>query len=370
MGIVRLYLALAVLAAHAQWNLPVHDARQAVQIFFLISGFYMALVLSTRYASRRQFYLSRFLRIYPVYWAVLIGVALWCAAAGLHFHRWLELAPFRYHPFDQNGGAGFWMAAISNLTLFGQDWVLFLQHDVGQSLRFAVHANLGRTPLFVYEVFPQCWSVGLELTFYLLAPWLNRLKSRWLLLLVLATFAARFAAFRAGLRFDPWAYQFFPFELGLFVLGMLGYRFYVRALAERHAPAWSRLGSAAAMTCVLLALVAQAAATRFLGRWLGVHPALYLSYALWPSALAVLFWLFGKSRADRFLGELSFPVYLVHLAVLDNLVQAFRHFSVDAKYLGVVTAVISVALAVPIYRFGVRPWDRKRHALAHVRGDP
>jgi peptidoglycan/LPS O-acetylase OafA/YrhL len=58
MGILRVYLALCVIAAHSHRVLPwrMHDGRQAVQIFYIISGFYMAMVLSTRYSSARDLY--------------------------------------------------------------------------------------------------------------------------------------------------------------------------------------------------------------------------------------------------------------------------------------------------------------------------
>src|SRR3954465_4429480 len=77
MGAVRLFLALAVLVYHRVgqksflpsidiWPLP---GNSAVEAFFLVSGFFMSLVLTTRYANLplRAFYVSRALRLYPTY---------------------------------------------------------------------------------------------------------------------------------------------------------------------------------------------------------------------------------------------------------------------------------------------------------------
>src|SRR5215813_7005704 len=87
MGFLRLYLALSVLNAHypiaPQPGLFVHGFV-AVCIFFIISGFYMSLVLDRNYLREpggvARFYFSRALRIFPVYWVVL---ALTVAAANL-----------------------------------------------------------------------------------------------------------------------------------------------------------------------------------------------------------------------------------------------------------------------------------------------
>src|SRR5690606_33812821 len=51
----------------------------AVQMFFVISGFYMALVLNEKYTERSpyRFYLARLLRLWPAYIVVLSAVLLY-----------------------------------------------------------------------------------------------------------------------------------------------------------------------------------------------------------------------------------------------------------------------------------------------------
>ena len=52
MGVLRCLLALSVLLAHdVDGWFKLIDGAVAVQCFFLISGFYMALVLNERYAE-------------------------------------------------------------------------------------------------------------------------------------------------------------------------------------------------------------------------------------------------------------------------------------------------------------------------------
>src|SRR5262249_35176876 len=84
MGTLRLVLALLVASGHlltksaspAWWTGTA--AIFAVKAFFVISGFYMALVLDTRYRDKpaRYFYASRALRLLPAYWFISAGTIL------------------------------------------------------------------------------------------------------------------------------------------------------------------------------------------------------------------------------------------------------------------------------------------------------
>ena len=81
MGLIRFLLAMSVVAAHSAPILgsTLVGGKIAVQSFFLISGFYISLILNEKYPAGLQgnllFYGNRFLRIYPIYWAVLLLTA-------------------------------------------------------------------------------------------------------------------------------------------------------------------------------------------------------------------------------------------------------------------------------------------------------
>ena len=82
MGWMRFLLAAAVVFHHSTTpgNMPLVDGHQAVRLFYIISGFYMALILGQKYPLNRQglwiFYTNRAARVFPVYWVVLIGAAV------------------------------------------------------------------------------------------------------------------------------------------------------------------------------------------------------------------------------------------------------------------------------------------------------
>ena len=81
-GTFRLSLAIAVLVTHIGGIEIV--AGQAVCGFFMLSGFLMTAVLQSKYYFTRQgmiaFALSRFIWLFPTYWAT-VGVAALCIFA-------------------------------------------------------------------------------------------------------------------------------------------------------------------------------------------------------------------------------------------------------------------------------------------------
>ena len=148
MGILRLYLAICVLCTHSESVLPwgTHSDREAVEIFFVISGFYTQFILSSgKYESVRTFYASRALRIffpYAIALAIVVGASL---AIGLRFGNWMSLSSTMR--LEGNGFAGTMCALLANFTVFFQDWVMFLEHEPGHPLQFTSHFAFNRYPL-------------------------------------------------------------------------------------------------------------------------------------------------------------------------------------------------------------------------------
>jgi peptidoglycan/LPS O-acetylase OafA/YrhL len=140
-GALRLLLALAVVVAHASppFGIPLFEMTGgplAVQIFYVISGFYMALILNRKYL-----------------------------------------------------GEGAFTAFV-----------------------------------------PQAWTVGVELMFYAVAPFIVRRRPWVVASLMAASLLLRVYIMRRWQLFhDPWTYRFFPTELLLFLAGALSYRLHERS---------------------------------------------------------------------------------------------------------------------------------------------
>jgi peptidoglycan/LPS O-acetylase OafA/YrhL len=369
MGLLRLYLAMCVIGQHATPVLPwtMHDGLQAVQIFYIISGFYMALVLSsTRYANVLRFYESRFLRIFPITWIVVVGVGALSLAAGVMTGHWLALGAYASRPFSANGTLGVAIAAVSNVTLFGQDWVMFLTHPRGAHLAITRNFWTDEHPLFLYLVVPQAWSVGVELCFYALVPFINRLRTVSLAALCAAAVVARLAAYSfMGLNHDPWTYRFFPFELFSFLLGMLAFRLYA---ANRHRLRTPAVASTLAAFGIVSALAlgafyVAAALIEHLSHHVDPTYGTLATYPLWAAGIAGLFAITRNNTYDRLVGELSFPIYLVHNFVIRLVKPALTAVSLSSAWLGPLSAAVSIAVAIVLFRLCVEPVDRARHEL-------
>jgi peptidoglycan/LPS O-acetylase OafA/YrhL len=78
MGFLRFILAITVVIAHSSpiFGFTFVGGQIAVQSFYMISGFYMTLILNEKYvgtnSSYKLFISNRFLRLYPIYGMVLL----------------------------------------------------------------------------------------------------------------------------------------------------------------------------------------------------------------------------------------------------------------------------------------------------------
>jgi peptidoglycan/LPS O-acetylase OafA/YrhL len=378
MGILRIYLALSVLAVHAQASLlpwPMHTGVEAVQIFFLISGFYMALI-SNKYRSALEFYASRFLRIFIPYYVILSIVFITSLIAGLAFGNWLDLAPYLSFSTQRNGVLGLVLTAASNLTLFFQDWIMFLKHDAGQPLAFTADFQNSGYPLYHYLLIQQAWTVGTELTFYLLVPWLSRLRTAYLFLIAGASLGLRIFIYQVlNLSSDPFNYRFFPFELALFVAGMIAYRAYSLSLAKNERFGIANLlqyGIYIVAIILFLHLEQRASLWLYVNLFQRAAPREYgrlVTYAGWVVLIPILYHLTRNLKVDRFIGELSYPVYLLHFIVVEIMDLVLAKLSLPQEMLGVVSGALTVALAALLYLKIFKPFEERRREFARNLAD-
>lgn len=367
MGILRIYLAACVLAAHSEQLFPwsVHGGESAVGIFFVISGFYMQLILSSdRYPGAMLFYISRGLRIYLPYivccaLCLASGLISWAACGnGLTIHRYLE---------DQGSSAfrgGIESCVmISNLTVFFQDLVLFADLDSNGNLCLTRGVARGAEKFYTLLVVPQGWSIAVELQFYLLSPWLVRRMTTTRLCFLMVLFSCLRAAATLWLKadFDPWTYRCSPFELPKFLAGMVGCRILWqttrgRRMMEHVSSALRRLPQGmqypiAILTILLLMRVhlGGESVTRHAVNLIGPlvkEPMLLLNVMASAVLIPVCFCLTLPFASDRRIGELSFPIYLLHLTVVLALEGPLNGLLPSPDVLGESSLVISVIVAL------------------------
>ena len=310
MGIIRVFLALAVVYGHIHGKVPGVKwltGDTAVQVFFVVSGFYMALVLTEKYntpQARVAFYKNRLLRLYPTYFAVMALAAI----AGIISYRAsgppLSIAQWVGPESLANLPSRIWFG-IANFTVIGQDFTLFqFVNDtgaVGWTENFRNH--IGPNSAWEYIIDPPAWSLSLELMFYAIAPFMNRFNTRWLIGVACLSFGLRaYLWFGLGLNFDPWTYRFFPTELLFFVLGMLAYRFYKDRVEAKVETDRAKFGLYLAYAFLVIAPY-----VKYPWFGYGVAMAVLIPYVFHASR---------HSERDRNFGELSYPIYISHWPIM------------------------------------------------------
>jgi peptidoglycan/LPS O-acetylase OafA/YrhL len=355
-GTVRFLLALCVVVTHSKGGsivgLTLFSGLSAVQCFYVISGFLIAMVLNERadYARLRNFYLSRYLRLWPAY----IVVAL--ASLALTRSDWLS-------QLSQNADwPGMVFLAFSNLTLLFQDWTLFLRFDAGHLIPTAAFGIWPDAQVNSFLLVPQCWSIGVELTFYLIAPFVCRKVSTLVALLTFGIVTRLIVAAMHPPALDPWVYRFAPAEMTLFAAGGLAY-FAGRSVYVSR----PHLAKVACRWSIAL-FVTLTFGSEIVTPWVTKFGAMSQPLLLvnWPFLLlmivcvAPLFFGARSNRLDAALGELSYPMYLCHMLV-GTLIATWLPERWQAGNALYVVVVILVAIALDILI--VKPVDAFRRRL-------
>jgi peptidoglycan/LPS O-acetylase OafA/YrhL len=342
MGLVRVALAMAVLLSHLPMaTFKFLSGGLAVQSFFIISGFYMALVLDGKYRDLGMFYSNRLLRLFPTYFVMLaLGAAAIWAGANPMTSREL-VATIAQNPMSSV------VLAVENLVLVGQDLLFWFTIDSSGALVFDAYAELDENTVVGWQglAVPQAWSLSTELMFYAVAPFVARLSWRWIAAIAAASMGLRLAGHWLDVDYLLWQGRFFPTALFMFLLGMLGHR--LLPLVEKLPRA---LGWAA--TAALLAYIVGYS-------WLPLEPlaSRWVTYAVVAAATPWVFHAFKDVRLDRWVGDLSYPIYLSQLIVIGAVLVYEPPYPIWTAI--VCTLVVSVLVLVLI-EHPVDRWRQRR----------
>jgi peptidoglycan/LPS O-acetylase OafA/YrhL len=300
---------LGVISTHcatfAQGDFPLVSfaaaGRNGVQLFFMVSAFtiFMTLerALSRESAVIRSFFIRRVLRILPMFW---VGIVLYAFAPGR--------MPC---PIHIDMGFSYYLVAA------------LLQH--------------GWHPYYLNTIVPGGWSIAVEVTFYIIAPFLFFRIRNWqgaLFFLLIALLICVTA--NNGLHFlinhqllfrqlnpelvESFSQFWFPSQLPVFACGILAYYIF-KSLPESFR---SRRNGLLLLVTALTSVYTVVGINGY--RLISVPTFFALGFILLVLALAIYPFPVLVNPVTCFLGRISYSVYLMHFLILQLAIQAFQAY--------------------------------------------
>ena len=348
MGLIRFFLAYSVVVAHFLYfpSFRLIGGDTAVEGFFVISGFYIAMILNGRYSSIKDFWINRFLRLYPAY-IVIASINL---IINLIDPGQLQNI-FNFPPLLSS------YLIFTNATMLFQDVAMFIGLQEGH-LKFVKNFLDSNPPIFQYLLIPQAWTLGIEISFYLLAPLLFCRKFKYIYIFFLFSLIIRLYLLRNGKMDDPWNYRFLPNELALFLLGVISYSIYSKIDFLKYVAINQDIGKLF-LTLVIgyIFFFPNISADYDLKK--GIF------YLLLATGMPFIFNLSKDNKVDRFIGELSYPIYLIWGLRIDFTKMICDTFQITNENVkGLIFYSSILLLAITIHIFVERPVEKIR---AHFR---
>jgi peptidoglycan/LPS O-acetylase OafA/YrhL len=204
----------------------------------------------------------------------------------------------------------------TNTAVLGQDMLFLLGIDPETYTFYWDPEGTARLKAWSFLLVPQAWSLSMEWYFYLAAPFLLRLRVIWIVLIFVGSLCLRLYIVSQGSQYDLLVRRLFPSELCLFLAGYFSY------LLFKHVRRWERkhlmgLFSWAALVTIFVFY------NHISEKYSLVLLALMLTFSM-----PFIFSLSKDSKMDRFLGNLSFSVYMVHFLIIEFLDDYIHEYSI------------------------------------------
>lgn len=301
MGFFRLLFSLVIVCDHIGLtgsNIFTFNGDVALKSFFVISGFYMAIILNEKYIKKNKSYFlfitNRILRIYPIYLIVLFL---------------FYLVYFRHLPFVVNS---------SVIYPIFENIIIFINPDYFQK---SIHMNA-----FLLDY--PAWTLGLEMIFYFIAPVFIRSWKKIVFVFIASIFLRYYG--NHALFYD---------NLFYFILGASSYLLYKKILELQYdKKIFLKFFFAVSLLLIIIPYFFVISGFHYNNNVNEVFSLIY--FVSFASIIPPAFIFFSKNALNNFLGEFSYPIYISHALII----YIFTGIFIANYYLGLLLTVSSVLL--------------------------
>ena len=265
----------------------------------------MSLILNEKYCtpdSNWIFYKKRFFRLAPTYWllaSIYLIIAIYYYKQGT-----TNNLIFDFKNFPSNASfSTYAYIIVSNIIIWGQDLALFMSvsPETGDIV-WSTFSYAEQHPLIRYVLMPVSWSVSLEFSFYIIAPFILRKRTQWIHIMFAISLFSNIITNHFGLNTENWRFRFFPSALIFFLTGYYAYRLYayLKNYKIKREFAYIILTGMIIFSTIILNL--------------NVPYMFHAAFLLMEGLLFIpfIFLSFKTNKYDRHIGELSYPLYLIH----------------------------------------------------------
>lgn len=350
MGILRLMFALSVLMFHSGllFNYNIANPRIAVFSFFIISGFYMALILDKKYKAKNArflFWSNRALRIFPVYWITLAVLLI------------LILMKFYLHIGTEDNAIIHYLRNTSGSSPI--EFYFNLLNFVLRNVTLIINIDYIRVNNSVpgYLLILQAWTLQVELLFYLAAPFLAKLSKRLFIVFTTMYIILFFGIVVPQNLLPPnLTYQFLN-NLIFFLLGMATYKFIFKSKIFHSKKISFKFLNILYISFILYLLFYNYLPLKIPLTSLNLDNIVY--FAIFTPSIPFIFFHTSLNKIDILFGKLSYPVYVTHLIVV-KLLSNTKIF-LDTSFTKTILVIISTLfISYLLVRFVETPIDRYR----------
>ncbi|MBI5045101.1 MAG: acyltransferase [Candidatus Levybacteria bacterium] len=348
MGFVRFLLALSVVSFHSDnlTNFRFFHQSLAVVSFFIISGFYMSLVLDTKYRPLKKryktFITNRFLRIYPLYFVVLF------LTVGS------SIIKYFFHIGTPDNAITHYLFFLPQTTHEGLETINFIFRNLTLLLTTDYFSVGSRGPGFL--IIQQAWSLQIELLFYLIVPFLFYMKKKFLVILSILYLLLFFGYFHLYHHMEQptLTYRFFEYFV-FFLLGIGSYYLYKKMHKLSIPPIYHKIISGITIVYIVLYTILPHSSPAHIYDMTTFPYYLFLTLAI-PS----IFIISKKSAIDAFIGGISYPLFVSHIFFI-KLFQNISFISPSVSFLAAI--LVAIIGSILLMLFIENPLDTFRDKL-------